>query len=290
MFKKIKQIKNEFLGINQRNVQYIYPNNPKKHYRLADNKVLTKKVLSEHGIQTPETYGIIEHIGQIDQIWDKVSAHEKLVIKPAMGRGGSGIMILSRKGSDWFNAGIPISTDYIFSHIANIVFGLFSFADEDCAIIERCIIPHHFFGELYPAGVPDIRVITFHNKAVMAMLRMPTKQSNGKANLHQGGLGIGIDMESGSLLEAYDGKTYHRAHPDSGIQIVDKILPHWEEIKKLALKTSQHFPLKYLGIDIVVDNDLGPEVIEINIRPGLGIQMANKQGLKSILNLKNIAA
>lgn len=37
--------------------------------------------------------------------------------------------------------------------------------------------------------------------------------------------------------------------------------------------------LGYIGVDIVLDRDLGPLVLELNARPGLSIQLANKIGL-----------
>lgn len=290
MISKIKHIRQAFLGINQRNIDFIYPNNARQHYRLADDKVLSKALLQKNGIRTPTTYGLIKSIGQIEAVWKQVQHHEKLVIKPASGRGGSGILILSQREGRWFSGGKEIGLDIIFSHIANTAFGLYSFADEDQVIIEQCIIPHAFFAEIYPAGVPDIRIITLHHKAVMAMLRLPTAQSNGKANLHQGGLGVGIDMENGTLLHAYDGKRYLLEHPDSGSAILGRVLPHWKAIKEMAIATAKAFPLKYLGVDLVIDQELGPEVIEVNVRPGLGIQMANRKGLKDVLNTQNTAA
>jgi len=116
------------------------------------------------------------------------------------------------------------------------------------------------------------------------MLRVPTKKSNGKANLHQGGLGIGIDMTNGTLKKAYDGKTYHTHHPDNQQVIQGKKIPMWDTLLDLSIQTSKAFPLEYLGIDIVLDQIYGPMIMEINVRPGLGIQLANQQGLKSILS------
>jgi hypothetical protein len=41
--------------------------------------------------------------------------------------------------------------------------------------------------------------------------------------------------------------------------------------------------LGYLGVDIVIDRDQGPLLLELNARPGLGIQIANMAGLRSRL-------
>jgi len=40
----------------------------------------------------------------------------------------------------------------------------------------------------------------------MAMLRLPTKESGGKANLQQGAIGLGIDMASGVTTSAVQGR------------------------------------------------------------------------------------
>ena len=119
------------------------------------------------------------------------------------------------------------------------------------------------------------------------MLRVPTDRSDGKANLHQGGLGIGIDMNTGHLTHAYDGEKYHETHPDNHHQILGKQIPYWEELVALSVQTSKAFPLNYLGIDIVLDKTFGPMIMEINVRPGLGIQLANRKGLKGTLSQQN---
>ncbi|MFY0672366.1 MAG: alpha-L-glutamate ligase-like protein [Bacteroidia bacterium] len=290
MFKKLKQIRKEYMGINERNINFIYPNNPRQHYKLADDKVLAKGILQKNRIRTPETYGVINRIGEIEKVWNSVEHHQRLVLKPACGRGGSGILIMKKVGNQWFSGDKELSLDRIFSHIANTIFGLYSFSDDDKVIIEQCIIPHEFFGKIYSKGVPDIRVITYKHTPVMAMLRLPTNESDGKANLHQGGLGVGIDLKTGTLMDAYNGKGYLAVHPDSHEIITGKVLPHWNEIIKISKATSKVFPLKYLGVDLIIDQHEGPGVIEVNVRPGLGIQMANRKGLKTIINNKNHAA
>jgi len=37
--------------------------------------------------------------------------------------------------------------------------------------------------------------------------------------------------------------------------------------------------LGYLGVDMVIDRDLGPLILEMNARPGLAIQIANRVGM-----------
>jgi len=41
----------------------------------------------------------------------------------------------------------------------------------------------------------------------------------------------------------------------------------------------------YLGVDIVLDAQAGPLMLELNARPGLNIQIANQEGLLHRLRL-----
>lgn len=281
LFSSKKALTNSVLGINQRNVELIYKYNQRRHYKYADDKAETKRILESNDLSCPKTYALISRIGDIEDTWSELSQYSSVVIKPAKGSGGGGILVLKKNEGEWFQGSKKISETTIFFHIANILFGVFSFGDTDKCIIEECITPHPFFGQLYPDGVPDIRIITVEKKPIMAMLRLPTSTSDGKANLHQGGLGVGIDMETGILTDTYDGSEFLTHHPDSGNQIIGKKVPYWDEIINLSTKVSEVFPLNYMGIDIVIDKNIGPSVLEVNVRPGLGIQMANKKGLKS---------
>jgi len=272
------------MGINERNRKLIYLFNERSDYILADDKLETKKVLEKNGLNCPETYAAIGRVGDIKRIWEQKRDVENLVIKPASGRGGNGILLIRRRDGEWYQGEKPVSETQIFTHIANIIFGMFSGGDDDRAILEELIVPHPELTAFYSGGIPDIRLITLADKPVMGMLRLPTRESNGKANLHQGGVGVGIDINSGTLTYAYNGKSYIETHPDSNIKIPGKIIPQWKEVMDLAGEVSKAFPLKYLGIDIVIDKNKGPLVLEINVRPGLSIQMANKAGLMSMIH------
>ncbi|MEM1002758.1 MAG: sugar-transfer associated ATP-grasp domain-containing protein [Bacteroidota bacterium] len=279
-----KQKLTEVLGINERNRSYIYPNNPKQYYQLADDKIKSKSILHENNIPCAETYAEIAKIGDIPRIWQNVTTKTSLAIKPSKGFGGGGIKILKKESKgNWLTNGHLITEQEIYAHMANIILGVYSLNGNDRVLIEACIEPHYFFHEIYPVGVPDFRIILLNATPVMGMLRMPTAKSNGKANLHQGGLGIGIDLAQGILKLGFDGKQYYNHHPDSHSIINGKKIPFWDEILNLSIMTSKYVPLNYLGVDIVIDAVKGPLIMEINIRPGLGIQQVNQTGLKKLL-------
>lgn len=273
------------IGLNKRNIELIYANNQRKHYQLADDKVLTKEILHDNNIACAETYAVIRRVGDIKKMWEDCQNHQALAIKPANGLGGGGIMILKKDGDgNWLKSGKVISEPQIFQHITSIISGIHSLHSDDSCIIEECIIAHPFFAEIYDEGVPDFRIIMLKNKPIMAMLRMPTSISGGKANLHQNGVGIGVDMETGTLTQVYDGKKYLDHHPDNPEKVFGKAIPFWKEIMELAVVTSKAFPLNFLGIDLVIDSKKGPQIMEVNVRSGLGIQLVNKNGLGNAIS------
>lgn len=286
MLHKLFNIQNTqgVIGLNKRNVELIYPNNQRKHYSLADDKVKTKELLHKHHIACAETYTVITRVSEVKHKWNSCQKYNAVAIKPANGFGGGGIKILKKSPTgEWISEGEPISEALIFQHITNIISGLYSMNSSDSCLIEECIIPHPFFAEIYDEGVPDFRVITLKEQPLMAMLRMPTSKSKGKANLHQKGVGIGIDMEQGILTQVYDGKKYSDHHPDNPEKINGKPIPYWDEIIALSKMTAKAFPLDYLGIDLVIDKTKGPQIMEVNVRPGLGIQLVNKCGLQNAI-------
>ena len=299
----------EVLGLNRRNEEYIRPFNPSSAKKLADDKILTKKILARNGIQTPEVYKIIRSRQQLNHLdWD--SLPKSFVIKPNKGTGGSGILVFygKKKGKDeWIRPNDKtMSKKDMLLHIENILEGRFSMGGrKDCAIIEERIQNDPLLKKYSYRGVPDIRIIVFNKVPVMAMLRLPTKRSDGKANLHAGAICTGIDIESGittySMIGNYSSllsDTYDLIDstldlkenlPLSGIQI-----PNWDEILNIAVKCQVVSKLGFAGVDIALDAEKGPMVFELNARPGLGIQVANQAGLRwrlervKGLNVKNI--
>jgi len=285
LFNRIKSLEKGVLGINERNAEYVYAYNKRENYKFADDKLLTKEILSKNGLSCTKTYAVVSKVGEIEPVWESLKSYESLVIKPAKGSGGGGIKVLQKRHGIWCQGSKPISDVEVGTHMANILFGMYSFGDSDRVIIEELIHPNKEILKFYPKGVADIRVIVCDGKLIMAMLRLPTDGSDGKANLHQGGLAVGVDLVTGRLRHAYNGSKYMELHPDTKTRIKGERVPQWEKIVELAKKTDVAFPLNYMGIDIVLDEKKGPLVLEVNVRPGLGIQMANKTGLKETLKI-----
>ena len=274
----------QVMGINRRNIEFVYPLNPRKKQNLANDKALSKSLLEEHGIPIPRTFAIIEHLWDLDNKLEILDNLETFVVKPSMGSGGNGILILQKNQRGWSTPdGTAYLAERIKMHIAAILYGAYSHDHADKAIVEERLTPHPFFKKIYDAGIPDIRVIVHQNTPVMAMLRIPTLRSKGKANLHQGALGIGIDLQSGCLGYGIHKQKRIQAHPDSGNFFSGLEIPGWSKLLDISQQAARLVPLKYLGVDIIIDEQHGPLVIEINARPGLQIQNSNNQGLLTVL-------
>lgn len=267
------------LGLNARNLEFVRPYNLHEARRIADNKLLAKRVLRKAGFLLPKTYKIISS-SRILQQFDPGDLPENFVLKPNRGFGGGGILITYKrqKNGSWLDNDLKeIFWRDIKAHIQDILDGRFSDANRpDVAFVEERLVADGMFKRLAFRGVPDIRIIVYNNVPIMAMLRLPTRESHGRANLHMGGMGVGIDIATGITTYAirYDAILVGADNIFSGIRI-----PQWDEILELSIKTQQITRLGYLGVDIVLAKNKGPIILEVNARPGLSIQIANLAGL-----------
>lgn len=269
------------LGMNKRNIHYIGTHNDRKYYPLVDNKLKTKIIAQNAGIAVPKLLKTIEHQSQLRQLKEILDGLESFVIKPSQGSGGKGILVIVRREDDYFFKanGQRLELRDIQRDISNILSGLYSLGGKrDVAMIEKLVEFDPIFDRYSYEGVPDIRVIIYKGYPAMAMLRCSTQESDGKANLHQGAVGVGLDIASGKALFAVQHGSPVTHHPDTGYDFSALEIPHWEKILLLAASCYEVTHLGYLGVDIVLDKNLGPLILELNARPGLAIQIANRAG------------
>jgi len=286
--RKFRKGRRQVLAMNQRNLGFIYPSNARRDFPIADDKLQTKQLFVPEGVPVPETYESYSSFYEMRQLESDLMKHHEFVIKPAQGSGGGGIVVIGEKTEEgWLSvSGKKYTIEDLRRHIADIIFGVYSFGLGDSAIIEARIDQHDALNELSPFGLTDVRIILYQHKPVLSMLRVPTKDSDGKANLHQGALGVGIDIETGQGTHATHFGEPITAHPDTNVGLLGLSLPFWDEILEISDKAAKCVPLKYLGIDLAIASG-GPVVLEINVRPGIEIQNANMQGmLAPLLRIK----
>ena len=271
------------VGLNARNGLLVMPHNPRRLYPLVDDKAKTKELASQAGIAVPELYGTVTNEYDAGQLESMVEGKDQFVIKPAQGSGGDGIVVVAgRAGANRVRLvnGTIATFGELRHHISNTLSGQYSLGGKpDVALIEYCVEFDPLFEKVSYLGVPDIRVIVFSGVPVMAMVRLPTRQSGGKANLHQGAVGAGVDIATGVTGGGVLGNDRVDVHPDTGASIAGLQLPGWGKILTLAARCYDLVGLGYLGVDIVLDRTLGPLILELNARPGLNIQIATGLGI-----------
>lgn len=280
----------KLLGMNARNLDYIRPYNRKRGMELADNKLLCKRTLLKGSLPVP---GLIAKIRSVEELeaFDWTTLPTSFALKPNRGFGGEGILVVyaRKKGRDdaWVKAdGSLITIQDIKNHIRNILDGSFSLANiPDIAFFEERLKLLKLFKPYSYKGIPDIRIIVFNRVPVMAMLRLPTRASDGKANLQQGAVGIGIDLSTGTTTTAILGKGHIIEYaPGTRLVLSGIKIPYWQQILRMSVEAQEMSGLGFLGADVAIDRDRGPVILELNARPGLSIQLANLSGLKERLD------
>lgn len=270
------------VGLNMRNARYLLPNNPRRLFELVDNKLTTKRLATEHGLAVPETYAVVRSPHDTMRFEQRLAGHESFVVKPARGSGGRGVLVVAGRDEERYlkPSGVVLGGGELRHHVSNVLAGLFSLGGgRDEALVEYRVLPTPVLTELSYQGAPDIRVVLLHGYPAMAMLRAATRESDGRANLHQGALGIGIDLATGRTVRAvHHGRPITR-HPDLKQELLGRQLPGWERILGMAVTCQEMTGLGYLGVDLMIDRNRGPMMLEVNARPGLAIQMANGEGL-----------
>jgi alpha-L-glutamate ligase-like protein len=268
------------LGINRRNADYTLAWNQRRLYPLVDDKLATKRLCQQAGIATPKLYAVAENQLEARRLLSRLTEHPSFVLKPARGAMGNGILVLEQREGRLWRGSRPYSPEDFEYHAAGIISGLYSLAGHsDVAMVEERLEIHPALAPLRDDGVPDIRVIVYRGVPVMCMMRVPTRLSDGRANLHQGAVGVGIDLVTGRAVHAMMRGRRVEKSPDTGKPIVGFELPEFEAVLRTAVAATDQTGLGYVGADVVLDARLGPVILELNARPGLAIQLANRAGL-----------
>ena len=252
---------------------------------MADSKLATKQFLSARGIPVPKLIATIRNHIELEK-FDFNTLPDSFVLKPNTGYGGEGIIVVEDKNGFgvWEKVnGKAITEEELREQILDILDGKFSIASlPDIAFFEARLISAELIPGFTFKGLPDIRVIVHNLIPVMAMLRVPTAASGGRANVHLGGIGIGINLASGKTNYATQ---WNKSLPElpNGLPTAGHQIPYWDEVLRIASDSQLHTNLGFLAADIVIDEKEGPVLIEVNARAGLMVQVANLAPLKKRL-------
>jgi len=269
----------DVLTMNVRNREYIAKYNDPALFPFL-TKARAKTLLGNQGVPVPETYLVLATKEDLAKLEVFLANAGKFVLKPASGLGGEGIVVVrGRSGATFQTNQGPMTAPEMVAHAQYIQTGAFADDARDDVLVEALVEQDPRLESVVPEGLADLRVISFLGFPVMAMARLPTRESKGKANLHAGALGCGISLRTGRVTHAtWHGRAVSR-HPDTGTPLVDLEIPSWSQILEIASQAQVGSGLGYVGVDIVLDATRGPLVLEVNKRPGLEIQNANRAGL-----------
>ncbi|KKQ36784.1 MAG: Alpha-L-glutamate ligase-like protein [Candidatus Woesebacteria bacterium GW2011_GWA1_37_7] len=277
----------DILGLNARTQLYSYPFNKKKAKSKAASKLSTKKALVKAGIPVPLLLAKFSKASDLVGFeWDKLP--NAFALKPSKGLGGEGIIVVKKRlaKEGWITTQkTKVTVSDLKLHVLDILEGAYSIGNiPDIAFVEEYVGRHKAFRKYAYRGTPDIRIIVFNKVPVMAMLRLPTKESGGRANLHQGAIAVGIDIATGITVKAYWHGEYIHYKPGTKRKLNGIKIPSWTQILTLASECQITTEIGYLGADVVLHPEKGPMILELNYQPGLSIQLANSAGLKKRLD------
>jgi alpha-L-glutamate ligase-like protein len=283
LFRAARRLKElGILGMNRRNAACILDHNPRALFPVVDDKLRMHHLCRRIGVPTPDVYAVVSSHSELRRLARIVGERGDFVVKPNRGSAGRGVLVLTGRDGDDFvrHNGERLRFEQMRQHLSDVLSGLYSLGGRpDQALLQQRVRLHPTFEAIAYKGIPDIRVILYRNEPAMAMLRLPTKQSNGRANLHQGGIGTGVDLASGFTHHAVQRDRMVSTHPDTGVPVLGVRVPYWPEVLDMSRRVAAAVGLGYIGVDIVVDVERGPMLLEANARPGLAIQIANGQGL-----------
>ncbi len=270
------------LGINRRNHEFTLRWNPRRNYPLVDDKLETKRLCEAAGIPIPGLIAVARRQGDVRAMVAELAPLSQFVLKPAHGAMGNGILVVrARVGECWQRAGgRTLTAEDLRYHALSILSGMYALGGQpDVAFVEELLEVHPSLAEVVNEGVPDVRVIVHRGVPVMSMTRLPTHRSRGRANLHQGAIGAGVALASGQIVHAVLDNSPVTRHPDTGRALLGIEVPNFARVLEIAVAATDETGLGYVGADVVVDAKRGPVILELNARPGLAIQAANRAGL-----------
>jgi alpha-L-glutamate ligase-like protein len=270
------------LSINRRNAEFILDHNPRALFPIVDDKLKMRDCCKRIGVPTPEVFAAVASFGKIKDLGTVLKDRADFVVKPNCGSGGRGILVvMGRQGQHFLrHNGDTITLDELRQHLSDILSGMYSLGGQpDVALLQERVRLHAAFEPISFKGIPDVRVVLYKSKPALAMLRLPTRASGGRANLHQGGIGAGIDLATGCTQHAVLYGKSTAVHTDTGASLLGVQVPFWPRVLEMSAKVAAAVGLGYVGLDIVIDARHGPLLLEANARPGLAIQMANGSGL-----------
>lgn len=234
----------------------------------ATNLRIKPKFHENYGKYTKRDYYIVEQ--GIEKLNEFLEKHSEFIMKPVDGLGGTGVQK-------------DVRENY------KTVEELYSKLKENRMFIEEIVIQNTEWGKICPKSVNTIRAMTRIMNGKAELFYAAARIGNGKVimdNFHQGGVGVSIDMEKGTLIGKAVSKDLEEmeVHTATGIKFDGYKIPYWNEIKKMVCEAAEiNKEVRVVGWDVAISEN-GPLLIEANRRPGFDlVQVLLDHGAKYML-------
>jgi hypothetical protein len=159
----------------------------------------------------------------------------------------------------------------------------------DGYLFQRLIAPHNAIRAVCGERLATIRVLTLRTgseapQVLRACWKIPAGGNAADNYWRNGNLLAKLDKNTGEVKRVISGSgvdlAVHSHHPDTGANLIDFKLPHWDAVVSTALEAArvmEQAPL--IGWDIAVLDD-GVVIVEMNGRPDFTLpQLADSRGI-----------
>jgi hypothetical protein len=250
---------------------------------LVGNKLAFARTMALHGFRHPRVHGLLER-GTVhdldatrpvsrarDWLAERLEPGRPLVLKPAVGGQGKGIIFLGRSPTALSVNGIAASFDEVDALLSPL----------RRYLITEFVTQARYAAAIYPDTTNTVRILTLWDLAVdrpfiaAAAHRFGTARSAPVDNWHGGwgGLSSRIDVDGGVLgpgatLSDAGRLCWHEQHPESGAPIAGVHVDGWAKTAATVLAAAARVPeAPAIGWDLVV-TDEGCSFLEGNSPPG----------------------
>jgi len=276
--------------------------NREEYQFVVLNKIATYGLLNSFGVPTPRFYGLINAAN--GQAYDgkplrtpndllgllrRIETQE-ICFKPLGSWGGAGFLKVTldhREG----DVAVVKQPDGARMTVDEFWISGLGGVKGSSYICQEVIHQHEDLARIHPWSVNTARIWMYqlelgHWEVFEAVLRLGMNSSP-VDNTSAGGIVARIDARTGMVAAAIDEEPergVYADHPTTGERIEGVVLPMWEDVLHLAVRTCRVFPyFRLLGLDIAFGS-AGPVVVELECEPGAGHQIVFGRGAKSLLS------
>jgi len=264
-YKKTKEERKTYAGVRKQNEFYeiVSPSQYKKRYTIKPDFLKDFSKYTKRDFIVPERC-------TLEEFKKFLRKHQVFMSKPYDGLGGADVLKVHSKN-------IKDIEKYYEECKNNRIF------------LEEVVLQHEELNRLCDMSCNTLRIMTFNNHGTPEILWAGLRIGNGinsVDNFHAGGMGTGIDIETGKLTQPALDKDLNQYthHPKSNVEFTGFQIPYFEEVKEMVKKAAlESDKILVVGWDVAITNK-GPIIIEGNRRPGFDlVQVVSGRGRIDIM-------